>query len=79
MSTDPKALAVFLDAAREAFGELALDVAAWVEYPDAVRMLLSRARYVETHGDFEAYCCDCGEVPGDAHSRTQFLDSPGKP
>ena len=60
--------------------EDAADVAKWAQNPGAVRNLLVRARYTEvTHGGDDESCCDCGAYAEESHSRTQLLDSPGKP
>lgn len=71
MSRDPKALAVFLDAAREAFGELAPEVARWVEHPDAVRELLQLNPALSRDEAAEAYgsCERCAAYDGEPHAR----------
>ena len=57
--------------------EDAADVAKWAANPGAVRELLRCARYTEDEED--PACCDCGAFHDQSHSRTQLLNSPGKP
>lgn len=66
MTLDPKALAVFLDAARECFGELAPEVAKWVEHPEAVRELLDFDPVSARGGAEEEFCPAC-----DVHLTTE--------
>ena len=79
MTPDPKRLAVALDAIREAFGDDS-DVSRWAANAQHVRNLMERARYAEGSDDGEApRCVDCGAAPWEPHTRTQLLDSSGKP